>query len=287
MKSDPLSDHPRAERAGPVASDSLAAESTRQGGGFGENRGAEPLGVKGSSSNFANTDTSGATTLAPARDATERDAHATEYDISKDLKGPGGRKYPEALGGQVDDPQRAHGSETYSGGSAEAKEEPRSVESGDQSADAGSNPSGNQAREEPGQASNSGGSVRETRDAEAGNQAREETGQASNSDDSVRETRDAEASLPRNPAPGYAAYIASSTSGGKPKGKDLTEGGFDDDPANNASLNPDVDSENDPAREAIKHFQGVTQSASGDAGPAQKKLSGEGQYDVLGTDESL
>ena len=249
------------ERAGPVASDSLAAESTRQGGGFSENRGAEPLGVKGSSSNFANTDTSGATTLPPARDATERDAHATDYDISNDLKGPGGRKYPEALGGQVDVPQRAHGSETYSGGSTEAKEEPRSVESGYQSTDAGSNSSGNQAREE--------------------------TGQASNSDTSVRETRDAEASLPRNPAPGYAAYVASSTSGGKPKGKDLTEGGFDDDPANNASLNPDVDSENDPAREAIKHFQGVTQSASGDVGPTQKKLSGEGQYDVLGTDESL
>lgn len=262
MKSDPLSDlHPRTERAGPVAADSLAAESTRQGGGFSENRGAEPLGVKGSSSNFANTDTSGATTLPPARDAAERDAHATEYDISDDLKGPGGQKYPEALGGQVDVPPRVHGSENYSRGSTEAKQDPRSVEPVYQSRDAGSDPSGNQAEEE--------------------------TKQASDSGNSERETSDTNASLSQNPAPSYVADVTSSTSGGKPKGKNLTEGGFDDDSANNASFNPDVDSENDPAREAIKHFQGVTQLAGGDVGPAQKKQSEEGQYDVLGSDERL
>lgn len=262
MKSDPLSDiHPRAERAGPIASDSLAAESTRQGGGFSENRGAEPLGVKGSSSNFANTDTSGATTLAPARDAAERDANAIQNDIADGLKGPGGRKYPEALGGQTDI-SRVHDSENYSAGSTAAKQELRSVEPVYQSADVGSSPSGKQEAQE------------------------EETGQASSSDNPVREAREIEPSLSRDPAPSYATYVASS-SGGKPKGKDLTEGGFDDDPANNASFKPDINSEDDPAREAIKHFQGVTQSVSGDVGPAQKNQSGEGQYDVLGTDERL
>ena len=264
MKSDTLSDlHPRAERAGPIASDSLAAESSRQGGGFSENRGAEPLGVKGSSSNFANTDTSGARTLPPARDAAERDVNAVENDVSDDLKGPGGRKYPEGLEEQAD-VSRVHGSEkNYSGGSTEAKqEEPRSVEAVSQSTDAGSNPPEKQAR-------------------------KEETGQVSNSDTPDRETRETETSLSQDPAPSYVAHVASSTSGGKPKGRNLTEGGFDDDPANNASFNPDIDREDDPAREAIKHFQGVTQSAGGDVGPAQQTQGGEGQYDVLGTDEKL
>lgn len=248
------------ERAGLIASDSLAAESTRQGGGFSENRGAEPLAVKGSSSNFANTDTSGATTLAPARDAAERDAKALEDDVSDDLKGPGGRKYPEGLGGQVDVP-KVHGSDDYSRRSTDAKQEPRSVEPVDQSTDARSNPSGKQSQQE--------------------------TAQASNIDSSVRETRDTESSLSQDPAPSYATLVASTTLGGKPKGKDLTEGGFDDDSANNASFNPDIDDGDDPAREAIKKFQGVTQSASGDVGPAQKTQSREGQYDVLATDERL
>ena len=288
------SNHPQAERAGPIASDSLAAESYRQGGGFSENRGAEPLGVKGSSSNFANTDTSGATTLPPARDAAERDANTLRYDVSDDLKGPGGRKYPEALGGQVDVPQRGHGSETYSGESTEAKQQTRSVESGDQqSTDAESNRSGNQAQEETGRTLNSDNSGREIGDAgktsNPNNSGRETgyEGKTPNPDDSVRDTGDAEASSPQNPAPGYATYVASSTSGGKPKGKDLTEGGFDDDPANNSSFNPDVDSENDPGREAIKHFQEVSQAASGNIGPVQKEISGDGQYDALESDEKL
>lgn len=316
MKSDSLSDlHPRAERAGPIASDSLAAESTRQGGGFSENRGAEPLGVKGSSSNFANTDTSGATTLAPARDAAERDANATENDIPDDLKGPGGRKYPEALGGQKDIP-RVHGSENYSGESTEAKQELRSDEPVYQSKDVGSKTSGTKAPEETEKASTSDEPIYQSKDVgskpsetqapketeqasttddpvyqskEAGSkpsekQAPEESEKASNPDNPANETRETETPSSRGPAP---SYVASSTLGGKPKGNNLTEGGFDDDPANNASFNPDINSEDDPAREAIKHLQGVTQSGSGDGGAVQNKLSGEGQFDVLDTEERL
>ncbi|KAM3079336.1 hypothetical protein ACMFMG_005770 [Clarireedia jacksonii] len=62
------------EGAGPVAADSLAAESTKSGGAFSENRGSEPLKVSGSNSTLANTDTSAADRLDPAPDAETRKA---------------------------------------------------------------------------------------------------------------------------------------------------------------------------------------------------------------------
>ncbi len=308
--------HPRAERAGPVAADSLAAESTRQGGGFSENRGAEPLGVKGSSSTFANTDTSGATILAPARDAKERDDNATQNEVPDNLKGPGGLKFPEAVGGQGDFPG-VHDSENYFGGSTEAKKEQtsRSDEPVYQTKDSGSKSSGKQVSEGTEQASHGGHPKDETRkagtDQTSGSDDRDETGKAgteqasgsddiadskeekgteqpTGSDDPVDKTRETGSAPSRDPAPGYTAHVASSSAlGGKPKGKNLTEGGFDDDPSHNASFNPDIKSEEDPGREAIKHFQGVTQSVSGDVGPTEKKISGDGQFDVLNTDEKL
>lgn len=60
------------EGAGAVASDSLAAESSRADGGFSENRNGEPLGVSGANSVFANENTSAATRLHPASDAEAR-----------------------------------------------------------------------------------------------------------------------------------------------------------------------------------------------------------------------
>jgi len=80
------------EFAGAVASDSLAADSTRSGGVFSENRGAAPQSVSGNSSTFANTNTSGATKLDPAPDAESRLAQ----DSWKEEKGV----YPDAVGDQ-------------------------------------------------------------------------------------------------------------------------------------------------------------------------------------------
>jgi len=57
------------ESAGPIASDSLAAESQAFQSA---NRNAQPLGVSGSNSTFNTTDTSSATTLPPARVASDR-----------------------------------------------------------------------------------------------------------------------------------------------------------------------------------------------------------------------
>lgn len=78
------------EGAGPVANDSLAAESTRSGGGFSQNRDGEPLGVKGGNSTFNTTNTSGATKLPPTSDAAHR-GNPNEQP-----------RYAEGLGGQPD-----------------------------------------------------------------------------------------------------------------------------------------------------------------------------------------
>lgn len=66
-----------------MASDSLAAESTRAGGDFSENRGSEPLGVKGANSTFANENTSGAVTLDATSNKESRDDFGGDYETSK------------------------------------------------------------------------------------------------------------------------------------------------------------------------------------------------------------
>ncbi|KAH6683046.1 hypothetical protein B0J14DRAFT_574964 [Halenospora varia] len=86
------------EGAGAVASDSLAAESTRSGGGFADNKGGEPQGVSGANSTFANTNTSGATRLDPASDA---EARMAQEDWAEEKKlGAASTSYPTAVGRQ-------------------------------------------------------------------------------------------------------------------------------------------------------------------------------------------
>ncbi|KAL2004117.1 hypothetical protein VTN02DRAFT_6581 [Thermoascus thermophilus] len=99
------------EGAGFVANDSLAAESVRQGGGFSENRDSQPLGVPGDKSTFANTQTSGATTLPKAPDAHCRDDPDTQS------------KYPEGVGGQGQFPGRHLPTGGYAGGPTATKRE--------------------------------------------------------------------------------------------------------------------------------------------------------------------
>jgi len=102
------------EPSGAIASDSLAAESVQSDGAFADNDNATPMGVKGASSTLANTDTSGATTLPPAADSTDREA-SDRLDESSDIKGPGGLKYSEGTGGQGSFSGQ-HGEQGYSGG---------------------------------------------------------------------------------------------------------------------------------------------------------------------------
>jgi len=72
------------ESPGPITTDSLAAESTRAGGVFGQNTNSEPQGVAGSNSTFTTTNTSGATRLDPASDAETRMAQ-TDWEEERRL----------------------------------------------------------------------------------------------------------------------------------------------------------------------------------------------------------
>jgi len=89
------------ENPGLIAADSLAAESKRGGGAFSSNPNSEPIGVEGSKSTLANTDTSGATVLDPAADAEARMAQ-NEWDEEKRL-GSFRTGYADAAGGQAKD----------------------------------------------------------------------------------------------------------------------------------------------------------------------------------------
>ena len=75
---------------------------------------------------------------------------------------------------------------------------------------------------------------------------------------------------------------------GGPKGKNITEGGFDSDPSQNASFNNEIGTENDPGRAAEQKFANTAQSASGGTGPNQKMGDSDGsQYDVLQSEQNL
>lgn len=74
----------------------------------------------------------------------------------------------------------------------------------------------------------------------------------------------------------------------KPKGKNITEGGFDDDPSKNASFNSEIGTENDPGRQAEQDLQMKSQAVSGSSAPKQKMGEAEkSQYDVLTDDQGL
>lgn len=89
-------------------------------------------------------------------------------------------------------------------------------------------------------------------------------------------------------APGYVGSVVSEANKtGKPKGKNITEGGFDDDPSNNASFTSDIGTDNDPGRKAEADMQKISQSASGGTGPRQAPgESDNSQYDVLDADQA-
>ncbi|MCJ1306651.1 hypothetical protein MMC25_000294 [Agyrium rufum] len=92
-----------------------------------------------------------------------------------------------------------------------------------------------------------------------------------------------------DPAPSY--IISQAATGGKPKGTNITEGGFESDDKNNASFNTDVDSENDPARLANQKMQRMNASTTGEhsGGPAETGTAedGSGAYDALGSESQI
>jgi hypothetical protein len=79
------------EPTGPVASDSLAAESLKSGGAFAQNEKVEAMGVEGGKSTLNNSDTAGAKELRPAADAAHREG-------DQQAKHPDGAGKPQFAG---------------------------------------------------------------------------------------------------------------------------------------------------------------------------------------------
>lgn len=224
--------NPIIETSGPVANDSLAAESVRRGGEYAQNRGSQPLGVSGSSSTLNNTNISGASTLPAIPN------HAGASSRHEDQ--PRTEKYPEELGGQGKYPG-AHVPETgYVGGSTKAKQE-----------------LGIRGHEYP-------ASRRTIEDGENGYRSKFNDGQA----------------------PSYVNSVVDPVGNSKPKGTNLHEGGFNDNPRYNASFNSEIGSQKDPGRLAERNFEQDTFRTVG-AGPAAYNLDKQTWYQPLNRDQSV
>ncbi|KAL8637000.1 MAG: hypothetical protein Q9226_009173 [Calogaya cf. arnoldii] len=269
-KTDPEAyQNPISEGAGAVASDSLAAESTRSGGAFSSNRNSEPLDQSGSSSTFNNTDTSGARVLDAAPDAAEREAKEAWSEVPDEARGVAGQKYPEGAGNV--EFSGHHNLDGYSGGSSDAKRE---------MGESGYAPSGIRG----GAAPAGSGRGEDFDDDDSYKPSGIRGGAAPGSDDSGKDTSSSKA----DDAPGYVASVQSDPAQtGKPHGKNIKEGGSEFDEAENTSFSSEIGSKEDPGRAAEEQFQTTTQTSAGGKGQPQSELSKDGQFDVLETDQSL
>ena len=252
--------NPIQEPTGGLASDSLAAESSREGGAFAANPNATPSKVPGGKSTLATTDDSAARRLDAAPDATAREEKAA-WSESADLKGPGGVKYAEGLGGQ---PQLggAVGEQGFAGA-------PSGAESG-----AGSG---------TGTGASSGASYANAA-ALSGSGAAKGSGATSGSSTGPvpSESAGGSTSTHADTAPGYVASVVQGGDG-KAKGSNLTEGGFEGEARNNDF---EIGSKDDPGRAALQGFQAANSRAAGDVGATQKTMEGgHREYSALNSDE--
>lgn len=85
-------------------------------------------------------------------------------------------------------------------------------------------------------------------------------------------------------APSYVADLKGDVGGhGKPKGKNLQEGGFDSDPKYNASFNAEIGSKDDPGRFGENDMQRRVADSGPDAGggPRQKGVDNQHLFQNL------
>ncbi|KAI9786693.1 MAG: hypothetical protein M1816_007834 [Peltula sp. TS41687] len=253
----PNNQHIIREGAGPVTADSLAAESVRSGGGFAENRDSEPLKVKGANSTFNTTDTSAADELSPARDAAQRPGGSEEAlsGLGKGyVAGAGAEKGGSGIGsGGVEEDNERHGGQGIS-------------EHGTTTT----------AEREGGGAGHEAGGTHTTGQQHHGHDA----GKKHHTSGGDTSTHQAEA------APTYVkADVLDPPLHQKPKGRNLTEGGIEDD-APNASFTAEIGSEDDPGRLAERKFEAAAARSAGGGGPKDMKIDNNDQYNVLGEEEA-
>lgn len=296
VTTDPASrTNPVREGAGPVTSDSLAAESTRAGGGFAENRDAGPLDVKGANSTLNTTDTSAATKLDPVSQGVDRRddgdvplgsegrdrGKGTTTGAPESRSGPSG----DRLGSDGQQRQDAKGVDSKSG-SVSASGSGLGSNSMDRSSDEqgnGTRPPGRQGQDQEGQRStglqpSSGqGQGQDLRGPDQGHETRNQG----------RDDRDHQ-KTPQQPgvAPTYVkADVLDQPQYPKPKGKNLKEGEDMDPEAPNASFTSEIGSADDPGRLAEQKMQLSTNEPAGDKGPRQKKVTGDDSYGALNAEE--
>lgn len=256
--------------------------------------------VKGSNSTLANTDTSAAKTLSPAPDAAAREEKAVWQETSDDMKGASGTE-GKTSGGDSGGPSTGSGG---SGSTDPSKELPKvsPAEYGtlDEKSEASSGSTQGSKSKGNDNAAGESGSADATKELPKVSPAEYGTldentsgtsGSAQGSMSSANETGSdgnsnrSSGGVPADPAPTYVTNVLSAGHT-KPKGKNITEGGFDDDPKNNASFNSDIGTEDDPARGAELQFQKRVAATVG-SGPRQSGVTGDGQYDVLETDQQI
>jgi hypothetical protein len=248
------------EPAGPIASDSLAAQSIKSGGDFAANdpSNPQPSSVPGAKSTLTNEDTSGAVPLPPASSGAAREAKNT-LGLGPDERGVSGVKYPEGAG----QPEFS-GTTTSEGGYYGGPSSSRPSQGYDTSATTGSEAPLSATGGLPSTSSTSGSSAMPS---------------GSGPSSGVRPYVDQ--------APNYAARTAGNiVQQGElqPKGENLTEGGI---PETKTFLG-DVGGPHDPGRVAEQGFEKINASvAGGTVGGRQVQGTGEdkGGFEVLSGNE--
>ena len=240
------------EPTGPIASDSLAAESLKSGGDFADGD-AVPLGVSGSNSTLNNTDTSGAVPLPAASSGAERTKQEAQ-GLGDDERGTaGGVRYPDA------DSAPADGTTTSGGHYYGAASSSKTTESAS-----------------AGQATGASDFGASTLSSSADDDTTTTT--ADTTSDTVTSSASTEGPTagtgirPHVPtAPNYTARVSGAINSDdpdntshvpQPKGDNLVEGG--DVPENFKTFTGNVSGGvNDPGREAVKSFEGINSSVAG------------------------
>lgn len=263
------------ESTGPVASDSLAAESAKAGGAFSENENVDILSVKGANSTLNTTDTSGATVLHAASSGAEREKQDIK-GLGSDERGTTGEKlYAD---GEQPKFSGTHSQEGYTGGTskdtAAASEDSKTVAqsysgaSGDSFADGGAATT-----------SSSSGSVQSTSVKSTGGSSSGPapgTGSAAVGSSGSADSADA--------APSYVDAVTGGlrTEGEmQPKGKDLTEGGIPE----TKTFTGNVGGDKDPGRLAEQKFEKINADTAGAAGQSAEEKQGN-PFSVLGTERA-
>lgn len=268
------------EPTGPVASDSLAAESNRAGGGFSENENIAQLSVKGGQSTLANTDTSGATVLHAAVDGAAREKQDAK-GLGADEKGSaGGLKYPDA---EVPEFTGTHSQEGYVGGTSadELRAEGSTVAqsfagaTGDSFADGGaglgSSSGGDNDVSSSSATSGSASTSKVTSSSGTAASPAPGTGAAPVGASGSIDTADE--------APNYAATVSGALrpeGEDQPKGENLTEGGIPE----TKTFTGNVGGDKDPGRLAEQKFEQINANTASGAG-AGKTGDNENPFEVL------